>query len=202
MKKRVLGIMMAVMVGMVTMGCGKDVNNTVGNEVEETVSIGSAIEAMNNIWDNYEGEKFSIMGGDYANMTDGVPGAMLVADDPATDEDESAAIKFLVLVPEDQIAKVDDGASMVHAMNQNTFTAGVFHLVNAEDKEAFAKAYVENAQNNMWMCGIPDRVVVMSLNDSYVLTLFGADDILKECQNTATTLYPGAKIVAEGVIGQ
>ena len=92
---------------------------------------------------------------------------------------------------------IDDGASMMHMMNQNTFTAGVYHVTSADDVQAVADAVKENILNRQWMCGFPDDLVVYSVGTSYVAVVFGAEDVVDNFEEELQEVYTSAKVLYE-----
>ena len=87
------------------------------------VEIADALTLLNTVWASYtDDEKFPAAGGDYdeANMTDGAPGKVGLAD--------ASSVEYLVSVPADVVSKFDDAASLFHMMNLNTFTCGAYRL--------------------------------------------------------------------------
>lgn len=166
--------------------CGGSTNNeTAANDTEGK----TAVDILNDVWAVYEeDEKFAIAGGDYENMVSDAPGTVNVADGETLD----ALLGF----PAASAGLIDDGASMMHMMNQNTFTAGVYHVTNAEDVQAVADSVKENIMNRQWMCGFPDDLVIYSVGADYVAVAFGAEetvdsfeDHLEEVYKSATNLY-------------
>ena len=81
--------------------------------------IPDALTILNTVWASYsEDEKFPAAGGDYseANMTDGQPGTVGL--------ENASDVEYLLSIPASVIAMADDGASLFHMMNGNTFTCG------------------------------------------------------------------------------
>ena len=70
---------------------------------------------------------------------------------------------------------MDQAASLIHMMNQNTFTAAAYHCT--DDAAALATALRDNIQQRRWMCGFPDKVAVAVVGE-YVVSVFGAEDLV------------------------
>ena len=87
-----------------------------------------------------------------------------------------------------------DAATLIHMMNTNTFCSAVMELKNAGEASSFAEVYKEIVQGNHWMCGFPDTLVVLSLGN-FVLTAYGADDLVQLFKNGAQSL--GATLLVE-----
>ena len=136
----------------------------------ETNATG-AVAVLENIWNLYgEDEKFFVIGGNMENPVDGAPGNYDMA--------YAENLTYNLLVPAEALASVDEAATMIHAMNANTFTCGVVHLVEGTDAEAFANTMRDAIQNNQWMCGFPETLTVAVLEGGYVLIAFGVNDAM------------------------
>lgn len=150
----------------------------------------AAVDILTDVWAAYEeDEKFAIAGGDYENMVQDAPGTVNVSDGETLD----ALLGF----PADSAGLIDDGASMMHMMNQNTFTAGVYHVTNADDVQAVADAVKENIMNRQWMCGFPDDLAVYSVGTSYVAVVFGAEDVVDNFEEALEEVYTSTKVLYE-----
>jgi len=53
--------------------------------------------------------------------------------------------------------------------------------------------------NTQWMCGFPDKLVVASL-DGYLISVFGAEDLVDTFRDKLQTAYPGTQIVSDDPI--
>lgn len=173
---------------MLTMfaGCGK-------SEPVETVPAqelpASALEILENVWAKYEdGEKFSVIGGNIeANIMD-APGNY--------DLTYAENMTWNLLVPADRIADVAEAASMIHMMNANSFTCGVFKLADGVTAADFGGAMKDAVLNNQWMCGFPETLLIRNFGDSYVLVAFGVNDAMTPFEKHLTEAYPGMQTLA------
>ena len=183
--KKIVALMLAFVLALGLTACGG------GNKGAETAKDDtegkSAVQILEDVWAAYEGEKFAIAGGDYENMIMDAPGAVNVSDGETLD----ALLGF----PAASAGLIDDGASMMHMMNQNTFTAGVYHVAKADDVQAVADAVKENIMNRQWMCGFPDDLVVYSVGTNYVAAVFGAEDIVDNFEESLEGYYASTKIL-------
>lgn len=199
MKKKLAVILVTCMM-LSLVGCGnKDNTSEIENGASEAVTqesteamseatIGSAIEILDTVWGNYaEADKFPVGGGDSANQNFEGPGAF----DVTNAEELDVTLGF----PAAQAEKIDDAASMMNAMMANNFTAGVYHVKDTSDVQTVADALKENIMSKQWMCGMPEKVVIIAVDD-YVISAFGLSDSIdmfktKLMQNydTATVMY-------------
>lgn len=148
----------------------------------------SALSILETIWGKYaDEEKFAIMGGNMENAVMDAPGAY--------DLQYSENLTYNLLVPAEQIPNVDQVASMIHAMNANTFTCGAFHVAEGVSAEDFATAMNEAIAGNMWMCGFPERQVIVSLEGGYVVIAFGVNDAMTPFFTHLQEAYPEATVL-------
>lgn len=169
-------------------GCGK--NSSSKEEGSESVQVKDALEILTNIWNGYdEDQKFPVAGGDYDNISDNAPGKF--------DVSNTEALRSILIVPEEAASMVDDGASMMHAMNANTFTGGAFHLTEAADRGEFTDALKETVLNNQWMCGFPEEFIVYGVGDEYVVSAFGKSDTIGYFKEQLLKQYPSAEALVE-----
>ena len=146
----------------------------------------SALELLEKVWADYsDDEKFAVIGGSMAAPVDGAPGNYDLADEN---------ISFNLLIPADQVANVDDVASMTHAMMANNFNAAVYHLTDGTDVQAFCETMYQAVSGNMWICGMPDRVIVAAISTEYVLVVYGVNDAINPFEQHFGTAYPDAVI--------
>ena len=178
MKKLVALMLTLVLVLGITAcgGAGK------GGAVKDDTEGKAAVDILNDVWAVYgEDEKFAIVGGDYETMVPDAPGTVNVSDGEALDS--------LLGYPADQTDLIDDGASMMHMMNQNTFTAAVYHVTDAGNVADVAKALKDNIMNRQWMCGFPDDLVICSVGTNYVVAVFGAEEVVDVFEDHLEAVY-------------
>ena len=186
MKKLIAMIMALAMMLTLFAGCGKE-------EPAETVPAqelpASALEILETVWAKYaDDEKFAIVGGNIeANIMD-APGNY--------DLTYAENMTWNLLVPADRIADVAEAASMIHMMNANSFTCGVFKLADGVTAADFGAAMKDAVLNNMWMCGFPETLLIRNFGDSYVLVAFGVNDAMTPFEKHLTEAYPGMETIA------
>ena len=157
--KKILALLLALTVVLSLAACAepskKDKDDkketttaTENNDVAEpTIDVKDSAELINNIWNAIpEDQRFFAMGGDFNNIVDNAAGIYSLED--------QEGLSATLLIPADQIANIDEAASLMHAMLANNFTCGAFHVTG--DKAAFVEAMHNAVQNNRWMCGMPE----------------------------------------------
>ena len=186
MKKFTAAALALVLVLAMFAGCGK-------TQPAETVPAqelpGSALEILETVWNSYsDDEKFAVIGGNIeANIMDG-PGNYDLA--------YAENMTWNLLVPEAQIANITEAASMIHMMNANTFTCGVFKLADGVTAADFGAAMKDAVMNNQWMCGFPETLLIRNFGDTYVLVAFGINDAMTPFEQHLSAAYPGMETIA------
>lgn len=213
--KKLLVSLFIVTMSFALFGCGKsneenipseevvseentEVSENISEEVSEEISTEEAVigdnasvTILSDIWNAFaEEEKFPAMGGDYDVMVDGAPGAFHVAN--------TENLAAMLYVPADLAGDIDEGASLFHGMNLNTFTGAALHLTDASNADAFISALKENILGTQWMCGFPDTLVIFTVNEEYVVYAFGNVDAIASFKAKVTEVYgENAVLVAE-----
>lgn len=162
--------------------------DTPDTEISETPTEGpveialSSLTILNDVWATYaEDEKPFIMGGDAANPVDGAPGNYDLSD--------LGGINAMFRIEAENIGLVDEAASMVHAMNTNTFTASAFHVTDEANVVAFVTDAKESIKATQWMCGIPEKLVMITVDGDYVVSAFGAADVIDNFSSKVINVY-------------
>lgn len=183
--KKFVSMMLSALLVLSLAACG-DKNNASGDKPAVPTS---ALNILETVWNTYgEDEKFAVAGGDFSetNAREDAPGVFDLKDRALVDSELG--------LPE--TAAVDEAASLVHMMNANTFTAGAFHVTNSSDVDTVVSDLKDNIMNRQWMCGFPDKLVVLTLGD-YVVSCFGAEELVDEFSEKVTAAFSGASVVCD-----
>ncbi len=189
MKKFLAMLMAAVMMtGFAACGSGDD-----GKGSKENIE--SSLALLTAVWGTYgDDEKFAAMGGG------GSETAEYVNDAPGKFATESAdALDYTLGLPADSASKIDDAASLMHMMNANTFTCAAFHVAKSDDVTAVADSLKENILKRQWMCGFPDKLVVITVDD-YVISAFGNGELIDNFKAKVSEVYKSAAVAHEANI--
>lgn len=189
MKKKIALLLLTVM-AISLVACGeKDTANN-NDAAKDGKQAESALDVLQSTWETYEEEnKFAAGGGDSQNMVMDEPGKF----DAANTEELNGTLGF----PADSAGKIDDAASLMHMMNANTFTAGAYHVTNADDVQGVADALKESIMNRQWMCGFPETLIIVKVNDNYLVSAFGNGEIIETFKTKLTGVYADATVVYE-----
>ncbi len=161
---------------------------------DDVMSQGSAstqsAKILSNIWGTYtENERFAVYGGAVENSVSDGPGDL--------DMKNTEELTTRYLVPEDQLATIREGASLVHLMNNNIFTGVVFQLADEANEKTLAKALRDKIQGNQWICGQPDKLLIADLEDDHLLMAFGSKDAMETFRSKLMGVYADTDILYE-----
>ena len=163
-----------------------DNETTTGDETEQgtpsTVTISAPVDVLNAIWAKYTDDfKFFAMGGDFSNLVDNAPGAYSL-------EDKDSLAAQLICKGEAANA-VAEAASLIHAMNANTFTGAAYKLTEGADMDAFLTAIKADIQGNQWICGFPEKLLTAKISDNYVVVAFGNGELIETFKTNLVSAY-------------
>ena len=180
--KKIIALALAAVFVLSFAACAKQ-NGESGTTTPSDVPKGqvkSALEILEKVWSKYStDEKFPATGGSEKHMKEDMPGKFDVSD--------AEALDFELGFPKANASEIDDAASLMHMLNQNNFSCGVYHVKGSGNAEALAGKIKENILARQWLCGFPEKLVILTVGD-YIVSVFGA----KELTDTFT-----AKLSAE-----
>ena len=185
--KKILSLVLVLAMALSLAACGKKAEATETTGIPAQEMPASALEVLETIWADYaEDEKFAVIGGSMAAPVDGAPGSYDIADENIT---------YNLLIPAEQLGNVTEAASMIHMMNANTFTCGVFKLAEGVSAADFGTAMKEAVMGNQWMCGFPETLLIRNFGDVYVLVAFGVNDAMTPFEKHMSSVYPGFETI-------
>ena len=188
--KKIIAIVLVVVVAAVAVFALT--SNKTPDTSNDAAAYADATEVLTTIFAAYaEENKFPVGGGDEANMSFEAPAKY---DYTLADE-----LNVVAKLPATQSANIEDAATAMHMMNANSFTGAAYKLVAGADAAAFAEEFKTELDNTRWMCGFPEKFIVIKTGD-FVVTAFGVADIMDYFKTTATTTITGAEVVLEGDI--
>ena len=203
--KKILAFALTFVMLLSFAACGGDKNNDDTVTTEPTVTTEAPVEdkvvdptdALNSIYKALPDDfKFPAGGGDGNNMV--MDGAGKFAFDG---EENAAAIDAVLGFPVALVSKIDNAASIMHMMNANTFTAGAYHFVSAEDASASVETIKSNILARRWMCGFPETLIIVDLGGNTLLTAFGNGQVIDAFKTATLNTIEGSTVVVETPIG-
>ena len=200
--KKILALVLALTMVMAMAACTPATNNDATNGTTEATTeattaastFATALDLLNGIWAQFPEEgKFPVMGGDAENPNFEGPGAVTL---PGA---EGNAL-WNLNISEERLPSIAEAATMIHAMNTNTFAGCALKLVEGADEAAVAKGILDDIQNTRWMCGFPERVVVVSTNGCLVVA-FGHEGNITNLLTAIQAVDANANVLHNEVIG-
>ena len=193
MKKLISLALVLALALSVLAGCGAPADN--GGASNETAAPASAVEVLENVWNLFgDDEKFPVMGGDFETAAMDAPAEWKT--------DLLVDLSYSLQLPEAEMAKVADAATMIHMMNANTFTSAVLHLNEGEDVAAFAAKAKECIMSAQWMCGFPEKLVIADMGGNYLLIAYGLNDAINPFEAKLAEAYADANVIcSEAIVG-
>ena len=156
------------------------------NDNQQASVADDSLQLLQKVWGSYsDDEAFPAAGGDFneENMCMDGPGNFGI--------DDTDALDATLALPADAAKLIDNAASLTHMMNANTFTGAALQISGA-DADSFIADLEDAIMNNQFMCGMPERLVIVQYED-YVIYAFGVDDIVTEFEANALANLEGAK---------
>ena len=188
--KKLIAIFLAALTALSLTACAAK-----SDAQPDASEIPDALTILNTVWASYsEDEKFPAAGGDYseANMTDGKPGTVGL--------ENASDVEYLLSIPASVVAMADDGASLFHMMNGNTFTCGALRLTDAGKLDEAAKEIRDYIMAKQWMCGFPERLVILT-SGQYVVSVYGNESLVNTFRDKFVAAHSGASTVYDEAIG-
>lgn len=205
MKKNVC-IFLALVLGVFALsGCRRNVpQDTTGEIVPSTTTVpvqtsstettgreeaqNQSVTILQDIWNQYgEEERFASYGGEIAQSTSDAPGSL--------DVKNAEEMVNRYLLPEAQMASIDEGASLVHMMNSNIFTGVAVRLAPSADMTQLYEAWRDAIQKNRWICGQPDRLLMVDVGGTHLIMVFGSTEAVQTFSNKLGVAYPQARVL-------
>lgn len=188
--KRTIAIVLCGLLLIGLVGCGKKTETPGDATTTVEVAATDATDLFTQVWNSYgEADKFPVGGGDFDNIVMDAPGKF--------DVSKAEELDSTLGLPQSSAAMIDDAASMMHMMNANTFTGGVYHVADAANQDAVVDSLKDNIMNRQWMCGFPDTLIVAKVGGEYVVSAFGNAEIIETFKTNLKATFEMTDVVVE-----
>lgn len=190
-------------------GCGKRVTQNVAEPSEATLPpmvtevtepwaqpylMTRSGRILEMLWHFYEEEKFPCCGGSGETFVSDAPGDLVLTD--------TATLTGQLFLPPEQLALLEDGASLRHMLRSNLFTCGVFRLTEDAQMKSFTQAWRENIHKQAWIGGKPQQLLLMELDSRHILMVLGKQQKVTAMENSAKRVFANSRVLwREGVCG-
>ncbi len=186
--KKIIAFLMAALLIFGLCACG---------EKAPTTTIKDPAELLNNVWVKFTGEEvFMTYGGD--GGADGMSFAQNAAGSYSLANAEALESQFAF--PAAEVSKIESAATMMHGMMINNFAAGAYKVIDYNNTEALATSVKEGLASMRWMCGQPDKYVIYTVDDLYVVAVYGSTMNVDNFKTHIVEAYPQAKLFVEASV--
>lgn len=188
--KKFLSCILILALSISLAACGSSSNKEENSQNTEKSKYTSPEEVLNKVLDSYtEEQKFPVQGGDYDTSVMDKAGKY----DISKSEEMDNVLGF----PVKHAENIDAAASMIHMLNANTFTGACYHLKDGVKMDGFAEDMKANISDRQWLCGFPDTCLVIAVDNEYVITAFGKDDVIEYFKENTLKTLEGSKVLLQ-----
>ena len=147
-----------------------------------------SLQILESAWEKYpSAERFSVYGGMMMQPVEDGPGVL-----DLTQKEELQAV--YILVPP-YLEKITEGASMVHLMSRNIFTAAVVKIPEEGDFMPVFRQWRDSIQSNHWIGGRPERVLLAKVEKEFLVMVLGTREMVKCFESRLTDTYKTTEIL-------
>lgn len=208
MKKWITFLLVIALVGSLA-ACGISIGGNNQNsedipvtETEEPAIVTDANEILTKVWQQYntdasEDFHFQIIGGHVESN---------ILDEPAafdmSFEDAQNTLTEVYALTEENLVNIDDTATMMNLMRAYNFTASACHVADAANTQTVISSIQTTLAQLHWMGGVPDRYLIATINDDYVITAYGNEQVIELFRRALVKVYENAAevVVHEAII--
>ena len=206
--KKFTVLLLSVAMAFTCIGCGKtedkdktdkaDKTENQGNSVSD-VEIKDATEVLAKTWEEYnnaasEELKFPVGGGNIENFELVVMDTAGKCDTSLEGAKDTLTASFCI--PTEAIDMTDDAATMMNMMMANNFSSAAYHIADKANVEKVVADIKDATLNNQWMCGFPEKLIIVTVNGDYVVSAFGNGQVIDTFKTAITTVYGDAAVVS------
>ena len=106
---------------------------------------------------------------------------------------------YYTLFPAESVAKINSAACFFNMMNMNNGTIAAFEVKDAADVTALADTMKEKITTNMWMCGFPERYLIVNVNGT-LISAFGNSDVINSLKDGVLATYENAVVLHDAAL--
>ena len=182
--KRILSLALILVLALSLVACGGGEGGA-ESTVTKKYDIADSTALLSAVWDKFAEEgKFP--------TADGATSFVV---------DDAEALQSVFSFPSDYVADIDNAASLMHAMMQNNFTAGAFHVKDAAKLDEVTAAIQKSLENMRWICGTPEMFAIYTVDD-YVVSIYGLKQNVDNFSAALKVAYPKVATVCEKNIAE
>lgn len=108
-------------------------------------------------------------------------------------------LAYYTLFPAESVSKLNSAACFFNMMNMNNGTVAAFEVKDAGDVTALADTMKEKITTNMWMCGFPERYLIVNVNGT-LISAFGNADTINSLKDGVLATYADAAVLYDAAL--
>jgi hypothetical protein len=188
--KKIVVLLTALAMIFTCTACEGD-KTTTGSKVE----IADANEILAKTWAEYkasvsEDMVFPVGGGNAESMVMDEPAKFDTAVETAQD-----TLLASFCANAELVAMTDDVATMMNMMMANNFTAASYHISDVANVEKAVSSLKDTTISNQWMCGMPEKLIIVTVGENYVVSVFGNGQVIDAFKTAIITVYGDNAVV-------
>lgn len=196
--KKLTTLLLALAMVFTCVACGNSGNSGNSNNGSSS-SVKDATEILTNVWAEYNSSvsddyKFAVGGGNIENYELIVMDGAGKCDTSLEGAKDALSVSFCI--PAEAIDMTDDAANMMNMMMANNFSAAAYHVADKANVEKVVAGIKDATLSNRWMCGMPDKLIVATIDGEYVVSAFGNGEVIDYFKAAISTVYGDAAVVA------
>lgn len=112
---------------------------------------------------------------------------------------EGDDLESQTLFPASSADKLSGAAVFFNLMNQNNGTFAAFEVKNESDIQALADMMKNKVKNNQWICGFPERYLIMRVGNIMVFS-YGLSSSMNAFKDAVTVMHADAAVLYDEVL--
>lgn len=176
-----------------------DVVEVTEGTAQVVVTDNAALNILNTVWAAYtmdDADYFAAAGGDMlTEETTNWEGPAAFG----TTGDATEAFESMLHFPNASVSNLTAAASLMHAMNANTFTCGAFQVADTAVMDTLTAEIKATIDGTQWMCGFPEKVLIVTVDD-VILACVGNTQLVDGFNARLTAAYANATVVIDEAI--
>ena len=110
--------------------------------------------------------------------------------------DNPDEVQNQTMFPLDSVERVQNAAIFYNLMNMNNGTFSAFKLKNEAELPVLADRVRSNIKSNQWICGFPERLVIMRTGD-VLICAYGTEASMNAWKSAVASVYNNAETLYE-----
>lgn len=98
------------------------------------------------------------------------------------------------MLPADALSQIQNAAIFYNLMNMNNGTFYAFKLKNESELSALADRMQSNIKSNYWICGFPERFLIMRADD-VLICAYGLETAMNAWKSAVASVYKNAEVL-------